>query len=129
MTDGFGFLRYVFIFLTLILGSISCLCILFFIRFQSFRNFVYSKTFWIAWFFPYYTLLLITYITGEWELLTMYIWGISLPLVYFVRKVFIQSHLNLASNESSLWIIPMIIFSLCIHSSLYIVLTWGTWVY
>lgn len=129
MTDGWAFLRFFFIFPTLILGGISCLCLFFFIRFQSFRNFVYSKVFWIAWFFPYYTLLLIAYITREWDLLTMYIWGISLPLVYFVRKVFIQSHLNLTSNESSLWIIPMIIFSLCIHSSLYIILTWNTWWY
>lgn len=122
MTDGFGFLVYAFILPALILGGISCLCICFFMRFQSFRSFVCSKAFWIAWLFPYYTLLLIVLLTYEWELLMMYICGISLPLVYYVRKVFIQSHLNLVSNELSLWIIPMSIFSLCIHSSM--VLVW-----
>ena len=122
MPDGFGFLAYVFILLILILGGISCLCIVFFIRFQSFRSFVYSKAFWIAWLFPYYTLLLIVCITYEWGLLKMYICSISLPLVYYIRRVFIQSHLNLVSNGLSLWIIPMSILSLCIHSSM--VLVW-----
>lgn len=122
MTDGFGFLAYVFILLILILGGISCLCIVFFIRFQSFRSFVCSKAFWIAWLFPYYTLLLIVCITYEWGLLKMYICSISLPLVYYIRRVFMQSHLNLAPNEFSLWIIPMSVFSLCIHSSM--VLAW-----
>ncbi len=122
MLDGFGFLAYVFILLILILGGISCLCIVFFIRFQSFRSFVCSKAFWIAWLFPYYTLLLIVCITYEWGLLKMYICSISLPLVYYIRRVFMQSHLNLAPNEFSLWIIPMSVFSLCIHSSM--VLAW-----
>lgn len=122
MPDGFGFLAYVFILLILILGGISCLCIVFFIRFQSFRSFVCSKAFWIAWLFPYYTLLLIVCITYEWGLLKMYICSISLPLVYYIRRVFMQSHLNLAPNEFSLWIIPMSVFSLCIHSSM--VLAW-----
>ncbi|EFC31063.1 hypothetical protein C1336_000240003 [Campylobacter jejuni subsp. jejuni 1336] len=53
------------------------------IRFQSFCGFVCSKSFWIAWLFSYYLLFLIICITCEWELLTMYICGISLPLVYF----------------------------------------------
>lgn len=54
----------------------------------------------------------------------MYICGISLPLVYFLRKFFMQSHLNLFPNEFSLWIIPMSIFSLCIHSSLCVAIAW-----
>lgn len=124
MTDGFGFLAYVFTLPVLILGGISCVCIVFLIRFQSFCGFVYSKSFWIAWLFPYYLLFLIICITCEWELLTMYICGISLPLVYFLRKFFMQSHLNLAPNEFSLWIIPMSIFSLCIHSSLCVAIAW-----
>ena len=110
MTDGFGFLAYVFILPALILGGISCLCIVFFIRFQSFRSFVCSKAFWIAWLFPYCTLLLIVLLTYEWELLTMYICGISLPLVYYIRRVFIQSHLNLVSNRLKIFGTPKYAF-------------------
>lgn len=119
-----GFWAYVFMVPVLILGGISCLCIVFFIRFQSFCGFVYSKAFWIAWLFPYYILLLIVCITYEWGLLKMYVCSISLPLVYCVRKSFTQSHWNLTPNEFSLWIIPMSIFSLCIHSSLCIAIAW-----
>lgn len=125
MTDGFGFLGHILIFPMIILGGISCLCIFLFIRFHSFRNFVYSKAFWIAWFFPYYTLLLIVLLTYEWGLLEMYICGISLPLVYFARRVFIHSDSSLVSNEYSLWIIPMSIFSLCIHGALCTILVLG----
>lgn len=88
MTDGFGFLAYVFTLPVLILGGISYVCIVFLIRFQSFCGFVCSKSFWIAWLFSYYLLFLIICITCEWELLIMYICGISLPLVYFLRKFY-----------------------------------------
>ncbi|EAC1425039.1 hypothetical protein EAG71_09080 [Campylobacter jejuni] len=124
MTDGFGFLAYVFTLPVLILGGISYVCIVFLIRFQSFCGFVCSKSFWIAWLFSYYLLFLIICITCEWELLIMYICGISLPLVYFLRKFFMQLYSNLALNEFSLWIIPMSIFSLCIHSSLCVAIAW-----
>ncbi len=102
MTDGFGFLAYVFILPALILGGISCLCIVFFIRFQSFCEFVCSKAFWIAWLFPYYTLLLIVLLTYEWELLTMYICGISLPLILYK-----ESFYSIAFESSFKWIVIM----------------------
>lgn len=57
-------------------------------------------------------------------MVTFYFSADTLPLVYFLRKFFMQSHSNLALNEFSLWIIPMSIFSLCIHSSLCVAIAW-----
>lgn len=51
MTDGFGFLAYVFTLPVLILGGISYVCIVFLIRFQSFCGFVCSKVFGLLGFF------------------------------------------------------------------------------
>ncbi|MGX3046029.1 hypothetical protein [Helicobacter sp. T3_23-1056] len=125
MTDGWGFLVYVVIFPAIFFGILSCLSICVFFKWHSFRNFLCSKSFWIAWAFPYLLLFIIICVSREWSLSVMYISSLSLLLVYFLRKAFMQSHINLVPSEFSLWIIPMSICSLSIHIVLYIFIHWA----
>lgn len=115
MTDGWGFLVYIIIYPMIFIGIISFLLLCFFFKWQSFCNFLYSKSFWIAWLFPYYLLLIIVCITNEWELLKLYICILSLPIVYQSRKWYMTNRKNKATNIFSIWIIPISIISLFIH--------------
>lgn len=100
----------------------------FFLIFRSFRIFLCSKSFWIAWLLPYLLLSAICVSAGlrismEWSLLELHIGGLFLPLVYFLRKTFIRKHSNLVPNKLSSWIIwaiPMSICSFFIHLCLYV---------
>ncbi|PZT47579.1 hypothetical protein B6S12_08420 [Helicobacter valdiviensis] len=121
MTGGWGFLAYVAIFFIIFFAILSFLSLCIFFKWQSFRNFLCSKNFWIAWGFPYLLLFVIICVSGEWSLSKMYISSLSLPLVYFLRKAFIQSHSNLVPNEFSLWIIPISICSFFIHIGLFFI--------
>lgn len=125
MTDGWGFLVYVVIFPAIFFVILSFLSFCVFFKWQSFRNFLCSKSFWIAWAFPYLLLFTIICVSREYSLSEMYISSLSLPLVYFLRKAFVQSHLNLVPSEFSLWIIPMSICSLFIHIGSYIFIHWA----
>lgn len=113
MGDIFRFLTYFVLFYGLIVAALFCLLILFFLNFSSFHNFLCSKSFWIAWLLPYLLLFIIVCINITFPLWPLFISGLSLPLVYFLRKAFIRKHSNLVPNKLSSWIIWAIPMSIC----------------
>ena len=85
-------------------------------KFQSFRNFLISHYFWLAWLFLYCLLLIIICFTRELELLEFYICVLTLPIVYQLRKYYITaSKKSERVDDFSIWIILMSILSLFVH--------------
>lgn len=133
MTDGWGFLLYMALIYGLIASGLSFLLVLFFLIFRSFRIFLCSKSFWIAWILPCLLLSTICVSTGlrigmEWRWLELHIGGLSLPLVYFLRKAFIRKHLNLVPNKLSSWIIWIIPMSICSFLFILVCILFGLYV-
>ncbi len=122
-----GFLIYFAIIPAIISSIISFLLLAFFMKLQSFRNFLTSHYFWLAWLFPYCLLLIIAYFTSEWRLLEFYICALTLPIVYQLRKWYITTNKeNEIINDFSIWIIFVSILSFFIHLgmiALYLLLT------
>lgn len=126
MNDGWGFLVYLLVIPTIIGCIISFLLLTFFIKFQSFCDFIASRYFWLAWFFPYYLSLTIFFNDCCYEQILValssivaYIPIILLPLIYFARKILIANKIRKKSKFLLLWIIPVSVCSFFIHWGFY----------